>query len=93
MLGEHLLDQRLVGLRGGSGKGERDLAKTELEQAVAAARLAVIVALRGGAGEDFDLPIVQAEAAVDRGDLRLDRALVRQEQPGRAALDDGRRDA
>ena len=50
VLGEHLLDQGLVGLRGGSGKGERDLSKTEIEQAVAAARLAVVVTLRGGAG-------------------------------------------
>ena len=92
VLGEHLLDQGLVGLRGGSGKGERDLAKTEIEQAVAAARLAVVVTLRRGAGENLDLPIVQAEAAIDRRDLRFDRALIRQEQPGRAALDDGRRD-
>jgi len=44
--GKDLLDQRLVGLGGSSGEGERDLAKTEFEQAIAAARLAVVVALR-----------------------------------------------
>src|SRR4249920_1705338 len=92
MLGEHLLNQGLVRLRRSSGKGERYLSKTEIEQAVAAARLAVVVTLRGGAGEDFDLPIVQAEAAIDRRNLRFDRALIRQEQPGRTALDDGGRD-
>ena len=42
--------------------------------------------------EDLDLPIVEAEAAIDRGDLRLERPLVRQEQPRRAALDDRGRD-
>src|SRR6202035_1833865 len=60
----------------------------ELEQAIAAPRLAVIVALRRGAGEDLDLAVVQAETPIDRRDLRLDRPLVRQEQPRRAALDD-----
>ena len=90
--GEDLGDGGLVGLRGGGGEGERDLGEAELEQAVAAARLAVIVALRRRAAEDLDLPVVQAEAAIDRGDLRLERPLIRQEEPGRAALDDRRRD-
>ena len=66
-------------------------AKAEFEQAVAAPGLAVIVALRRGPRDDLDLPVVQAEAAIDGGDLRLDRPFVRQEEPGRAALDDGRR--
>ena len=42
--------------------------------------------------EDLDLPVVEAEAAIDRSDLRLERALVRQKDPRRAALDDRRRD-
>ena len=42
--------------------------------------------------EDLDLPVVETEAPVDRGDLRLERALVRQQDAGRAALDDRRRD-
>ena len=87
-----LLDRGLVGLRGSGGEGERDVAETEFEQAIAAPRLAVVVALRRRAREDLDLAVVQAEAPVDRRDLRLDRALVRQEQPRRAALDDGGRD-
>ena len=79
MLGEHARDRGLIGLGGRGAEGERDLAKAELEQPVAAARLAVIVALRDGAREDLDLPVVEAEAAIDRRDLRLDRALVRQQ--------------
>ena len=77
MLGEHLLDGGLVGLGGSGGEGKRDLAQTELEQAIAAPGLAVVVALRRGPGEDLDLAVVEAEAAIDRRDLRLDRALVR----------------
>ena len=85
-------DGGLVGLGRGGGEGERDLAQAELEQAVAAARLAVIVALRRRAAEDLDLAVVEAEAAIDGRDLRLERALVRQEDARRAALDDRRRD-
>ena len=70
----------------------RPRTEAELEQPVAAARLAVVVALRRRPGDDLDLAVVEAETAIDRGDLRLDRALVRQEEPGRAALDDRRRD-
>src|SRR3546814_5600770 len=54
--------------------------------------LAVVVALGHRPREDFDLAIVETEAAIDGGDLRLDRALVRQQDAGLAALDDGRRD-
>ena len=73
-------------------KASATVAEAQFEQAIAASRLAVIVALRRRAREDLDLAVVQAEAAVDGGDLRLDRALVRQEQPRRATLDDGGRD-
>ena len=90
--GEDLGDGGLVGLRGGGGEGERDLGEAELEQAIAAARLAVIVALRRRPAQDLDLAVVETEAAIDRRDLRLERALVRQEEPRRAALDDRRRD-
>ena len=74
-------------LDGGCREGERGLAEPELEQPVAAPRLAVIVALRRRARDDLDLAIVEAKLAIDRRDLRLDRALVRQEQPRRTALD------
>ncbi len=55
--------KRLVGLGGSGGEGERDLAKTEFEQAIAAARLAVVVALRRRPGQDFDLAVVKSESA------------------------------
>ena len=85
-------DGRLIGFRGGGGEGECHLGQAQLEQAIAAPRLAVVVALRGRAAEDLDLAIVQSEPAVDRRDLRFERALIRQKQPRRAAFDDRRRD-
>src|SRR5208337_5194197 len=90
--GEKIGDGGLVGLRGGGGEGERDLGEAELEQAVAAPRLPVIVALRDAAAQDLDLPVVEAEAAIDGGDLRFEGALIRQEEPRRATLDDRGRD-
>src|SRR3546814_3175468 len=47
--------------------------------------------LRGG--DDFDLPPVEAEALVDRANLRLGRLRVGEENAARAALDDRGRDA
>ena len=76
VLCEHGRNRGLIGLGRGGGEGERNLAQTQLEQAIAPARLAVVVAFRRCAGEDLDLAIVEAEAAIDRRDLRLDRALV-----------------
>jgi hypothetical protein len=89
---DELGDAALIGLGRGGGEGQRDLAKPQLEQAVAAPRLAVIVALGRRPAEDFDLAGVEPEPLVDGRDLRLDRALVRQEDARRAALDDGGRD-
>ena len=85
-------DELLIGLRGRRAERERDRTEAEFEQAIAAPRLAVVVALRRRPRDDLDLPVVQAEAAIDGGDLRLDRAFIRQEQSRRAALDDRRRD-
>src|ERR1700761_8552037 len=90
--GQDLFDQCLVGLGGSRREGERDLAKTEFEQAVAAARLAVVVPLWRGAGENFDLPIVQPKATINRRYLRLDRAVIWQHDPRRATFNDGRCD-
>src|SRR5665213_351250 len=69
-----------------------DLAEAAVKASAMSPRLAVVVPLRRRAGEDLDLAVVQAEATVDRRDLRLDCALVRQEQPGRTALNDSGRD-
>src|SRR5580698_6662679 len=89
---ERLHDGSLVGFGGGGGERERDLAQTEIEQAIAAARLAVIVAFRRRETEDLDLAIVQTKAPVYGRDLRFQRALIGQEDTRRAALDDRRRD-
>ena len=56
------------------------------------ARLAVVVPLRRCAGEDVDLAVVQPEILIDARDLRLESALIGQEDPRGAALDDGGRD-
>ena len=87
MLGENAIDDRVIGLGRGGAEGERDRAEAQFEQPVAAARLAVVVALGRGAGDDLDLPVVQAEPPIDRGDLRLDRSFIRKEDACRAALD------
>ena len=63
--------------------------KPELEEAVAAPGLAVVIALRCGAADDLDLPVVQSEPPIDGGDLRLDRPLIGQEDSRRAAFDKG----
>ena len=92
MLGQDLGDGGLVGLGRSGGEGERHLGEAELEEPVAAPRLAVVVALGRGTAEDFDLAIIQAEAAIDGGDLRFEGALIGEEEARRTALDDGRRD-
>src|SRR3546814_17408469 len=58
---------------------ERDGAEPELEKPVAAPRLQVVVALRGGAGDQLDLPLVEAEALIGGPRLWLDRPVVGQE--------------
>ena len=90
--GEDFGDEGLVGLGRGGGKGERDFAEPELEQAIAPAALAVVVALRRRPAQDLDLAIAKPEPAVGRRDLRFERAFVGEEHSRRAALDDRRRD-
>src|SRR3546814_3173444 len=92
MLAQKFGDADLIGFCGGGDERHGHLAKTQLEEAVAAPRLAVIVALRRRSAEDFDLAIVQPEPAINGGDLRFESALVRQEDARRAAFDDRRRD-
>ena len=65
MHGQNPCDGDLVGLRGSGGEGKGDLAKAKIEQPIAAPRLAIVVALRRRLGEDLDLAVVEAEAAVD----------------------------
>ncbi len=85
-------DGSLVCLGRGCGEGERNFAKTKFEHPVAAAGLAVVVALGRCPAQKLDLAVIEAEAAVDRRDLRLDRPFVRQQQACWAAFDDRRRD-
>src|SRR5260370_9887154 len=91
LFSKDLLDQRLVGFGRSRGGSERDFAKAEVEQAIAAPRLAVVVSLRGRSGEDFDLAVIKPKAPVNRHDLWFDGAIVGQQDPRRAALDDRRR--
>src|SRR3990167_6918671 len=86
-------DGELVGLGRGGGEGQRDLPQPQLEEAVSAPRLAVVVALRRGPAQYLDLASVEPEPLIDGRDLRLGGTLVRKEDSRRAAFDDGRRDA
>src|ERR1700687_2508723 len=76
--GKDQLDQRLVGLGGSGGEGKCDLAETELKQAGATPRLAVVGAAWRCPSQNLDLPIIKPKAPIDRHDLRLDSAIVRQ---------------
>ena len=66
-------------------------AKPQFEQAVAAARLQIVLPLGHRARDQFDLALVEAELLIGCARLRLDRAVIRQEYPLRATFDDGRR--
>ncbi len=90
---QHAVYVALVLRRGSARKRQSRRPQVEVEQAVAEAGLVVVVALGLRGGDDFDLPPVEAEALVDRANLRLGRLRVGQENPTRAALDDRGRDA
>ena len=86
------VDQALVVGRPCRRQGERNRPESELELPVAARRLRVVIALRCGTGDDLDLALVEAEALVDGGGLRLDGAIVGQEDARRAAFEQRRGD-
>ena len=79
LFGENVRDGRLVGLRCGRAKRQCDFGEPQLEEAIAASRLAVVVTLRHCPRDDLDLAVVEAETSIDGGNLRLDRPLVRQQ--------------
>src|SRR6185437_3388660 len=87
-LSEDLLDQRLVGFGGSRREGQSHFAEAELEQAIAAAGLTVIVAFRRCPSQDLDLTVVKSKATIDGRDLRLDGTVVGQQNTCRTALDD-----
>src|SRR3546814_10618197 len=67
-------DALVVGLRGCGAESQSDFGQAQLEQAISPAALAVIIPLGRGPREDFDLAIIEAEAPIDGGNLRLDGA-------------------
>ena len=91
VFGDDLCNERLVGFGGCGAEREADFGQAKLEQAIAARRLAIVLALGGCPADDVDLAIIEAEAAVYAQDLWFDRAIIGQEDAGRAAFDDGRR--
>src|SRR3546814_9561658 len=77
MLRDQLGDTALVRFRGRRREGQGDFTQPEIEQAVAASRLAIIVALRCCPAQYLDLAGVKAEPFVNARDLRLAGALDR----------------
>ena len=73
--------------RGGAAQRQGDRPEPQLEQAVAARGLGVVVALRRRDAQDLDLTRIETEALVDRARLRLQGAIIGQEDARRAALD------
>src|SRR3546814_1675875 len=67
---QHAIHVALVLRRGRAREGQRRRPQVEVEQAVAETGLVVVVALGPRGGDDFDLPPVEAEALVDRANLR-----------------------
>ena len=90
VFGQDGVDESLRGGIGCAAERQRDRAKPQLEQPIAAPRLQVVVAFRRRLGDQFDLPVVEAEALVGGPRLRLDRPVIGQKNTLRAALDDGR---
>ncbi len=60
--GQRIRNGGLIGFGGSGREGERDLAEAQLEQAIAALGLAVVVPLWGCPGQDLDLAIVEPES-------------------------------
>src|SRR5256885_15411897 len=89
--GKHRVDVALVLRRGSTREGQRRGAQVEVKQAIAETRLVVVVALGLRGGDNLDLAAVEAEAFVDRANLRLGRLRVRQEDAALGALGDGPR--
>jgi len=76
-LRQHAVDVALVLWCRCARKSERGRPQVEVEQAIAQARLVVVIALGLRGGDDFDLPAVEAEALVDRANLRLGGLRIR----------------
>jgi hypothetical protein len=88
----HTVDEELIGGRRRSAKGQRNRPHPQLEQAIAPARLKIILTLWDRTRDKFNLSVVQAELLVKPLALRLDGSFVGQKYALRTALDDGGRD-
>ena len=78
-VGEAAVDELVIIRRRGAAQGQCHGAETELEQAVAARGLGVVVALGRRGAQDLDLAPIEPEALVDGLGLRLQRTVVGQE--------------
>src|SRR6202790_1772521 len=92
VLREHMVDEDLICWRGRAADRQRDGTEAQLKQPVPAMGLEVILTLRRAPRDQLYLRIFGAEAIVCRSCLRLDRAVIRQEDPLRATFYDCRRD-
>src|SRR5262249_12055960 len=92
VLSETAVDEALIIGRGGGGECQSHGSQAQLEQAIAARSLGVIVPLWRSGTQDLDLAGIEAEALVDVACLRLERAIVRQKDARGAALDQRRCD-
>ena len=68
---QHAIHVPLVLRRGRACKGQRRWPQVEVEQTVAETGLVVVVAFGLRGSDNFDLPVIEAEALVDRLDLWL----------------------
>src|SRR3546814_9438132 len=80
-LRQHAVNVALVLRSGCARERERGRPQIKVEQAIAEARLVVVVALGLGGGDALDLPAVEAEALIDRANLRFGRLRVGLENP------------
>ncbi len=90
---QNALDCGVVGFRRRGAESERNRTQIKFEEPVAAPRLRVIVALGSRPRDNLDLPIIQTEMPISRGDLRFKGTLIGQEHACRTALDNRRRDS
>src|SRR5665213_4269099 len=90
VLCQNAIDKSLIGGRRSPAEGKRHRPQSQFDQPVAAARLEIILPFGNGAGNEFDLAVVQAELFIGFASLRLDCPVVRQEDTLRATFDDGR---
>src|SRR3546814_3126241 len=93
VLGQDRIDALLAVGIGRTAERKRDRAQAQLEQPVAPRRLQIIMPFRRRPADQLDLSVVEPEPLICCARLRLDRAVVGEEDALRAAFDDGGRDA